>query len=113
MKMMTNREIAMAYLRCFCAGDISGLTPLLASDLHFKGTLHQYGSSEEYLKSLKNDPPEKCGHHVLNITEGDDSVAVFYEYEKPDKVITIAQLFKIKNHRINEVLLVFDSSGFA
>ncbi len=59
---MNNREVAMEYLRCFCAGDINGLAPLFASDLQFRGTLHQYGSSKEYLKNLKNDPPERCSY---------------------------------------------------
>lgn len=103
----------MEYLRCFCAGDIDGLPPLLAADLMFSGTFHTYGSASEYLDSLRSDPPEKCKYKVLSITEGEDSVAVFYEYQKPDRVMRIAQLFKIRNHKINEVLLVFDGRGVA
>ena len=49
---MTNREVAMKYLRCFCAGDIDGLIPLLAVGLNFIGTVHTYGSASEYLESL-------------------------------------------------------------
>jgi ketosteroid isomerase-like protein len=112
-KNMTNRDVAMEYLRCFCAGDIDGLPPLLSADLRFTRTFQTYGSVSEYLDSLRRDPPEKCKYKVLSATEGEDSVAVFYEYQKPDRVIRIAQLFKIRNHKINEVLLVFDGSGFA
>jgi ketosteroid isomerase-like protein len=54
---MTNRDIALEYLRCFCAGDIDGLVPLLATDLSFKGTFHTYGSASEYVDSLRSDPP--------------------------------------------------------
>ncbi len=111
--MMTNQEIAKEYLKCFCAGDIKGIEPLLASDLSFTGTFHTYHSGTEYLKSLRNDPPEECGYKVLSITENEDSIAVFYEYQKPDRVMQIAQLFKIRDQKIHEVLLVFDGRGFA
>lgn len=110
---MTNRDIALEYLRCFCGGNIDGLSSLLAADLRFSGTFHDYYSASEYLDSLRNDPPEKTKYKVLSITEGDDSVAVFYEYQKPECVIQIAQLFKIRNCKINEILLVFDGRNFA
>ncbi|MFQ5586202.1 MAG: nuclear transport factor 2 family protein [Thermodesulfobacteriota bacterium] len=103
----------MEYLRCFCAGDIDGLATLLTPDLTFRGTFHQYGSSAEYLESLRSDPPGKCGYRIVNVVEDGDSVAVFYDYEKPNRVITIAQLFTIANQKISEVLLVFDGRGFA
>jgi hypothetical protein len=65
---MTNQEIVKEYLKCFCAGDISGIEPLLSNDLSFTGTLYTYRSREEYLDSLKNDPPEKCGFKILSLT---------------------------------------------
>jgi hypothetical protein len=110
---MTNRDVALEYLRCFCNGNIDGLSPLLADRLRFLGTFHDYCSASEYLDSLRNDPPEKTKYKVLSITEGNDSVAVFYEYQKPEFVLQIAQLFKFKNCKINEILLVFDGRNFA
>ena len=94
--MMTNQVIAKEYIRFFCNGDIDGLEPLLAPDLRFTGTLHAYHSSSEYLESLRGDPPEKCGCKVISITEKDDTVAIFYEYHKPERVMKIAQLFRIR-----------------
>lgn len=111
--MMTNREIATEYLRRFCAGDIAGLAYLLAHDVRFTGPFHTFYSSTDYLDSLRHDPPEQCGHKILSITENEDAVAVFYEYQKPDKPITIAQLFKIKNEKITETLLIFDGRSLA
>ena len=110
---MTNREVVMEYLRCFCDGDIDGLEPLLAANLCFTGTFHAYSSAIEYVDSLKDDPPEKCGCKVLSITENEHSVAVFYEYQKPDRAMQIAQLFKIKEEKIHEILLVFDGRSIA
>lgn len=109
---MNNRDVAMEFLRCFCAGDINDLVPLLAEDFQFKGPFHQFSSSDAYLDSLKNDPPEKCGYRVLNVMESGDSVSIYYDYEKSDRSITIAQLFTFKNQEIREILLVFDGREF-
>jgi hypothetical protein len=109
---MTKQEIAMEYLRCFCAGDIDGIDALLADNLHFTGTLHTYHSAREYLDSLRKDPPEACDYKVLSITESDQHVALFYEYQKPDRTMQIAQLFRIEDEKIHKVLLIFDSRGF-
>ena len=105
---MNNREVVMEYIRCFCAGDIDGLESLLGADLSFTGTFHTYGSASEYLDSLRDDPPEKCGSRVLSITENEDAVAVFYEYQKSEEALNIAQLFKLNEEKIQEILLVFD-----
>ncbi len=110
---MENREVAMEFLRCFCAGDINGLVPLLAEDLQFTGPFHHCSSSDAYLDSLKNDPPEQCGYRVFSVMEGGDSVSIYYDYEKSDGALTIAQLFTFKNQKIGEILLVFDGRGFA
>lgn len=109
---MTNRDVAMEYLRRFCAGDIDGLEPLLAANLSFAGTFQTYCSALEYLDSLRSNPPDRCGYKVLSVTENKDSVAVFYEYQKPEHVVRIAQLFGIRDQTIHDVLLVFDGRGF-
>ena len=109
---MNKQEMALEYIKCFCTGDIGGIEPLLAADLKFRGPFYSSDSAEEYIASLRNDPPERCGYKVLSMTESDDSLAVFYDYEKPQGVIQIAQLFKFENQHITEMLLVFDGKGF-
>lgn len=111
---MTNRELALKFLEFFCAADIDGLGPLLSSDLTFRGPFHTFYSSDDYLNSLKKDPPEISRHKILSITEDDNSgtVAIFYEYQKSDSTIQIAQLFAISDQRITNILLIFDSLGF-
>ncbi len=105
---MNKQEIVLEYLRCFCDGDTDGLERLLADDLSFDGTFHKFDSSAEYIYSLKNDLPEKTKFNILSITENEDSVAIFYEYQKPQNAIKNAQLFKFKEHKIGEILLIFD-----
>ena len=110
---MNNREIALEFPRSFCAGDVNGLYPILAEDLQFKGPFYSFSSRDAYLESFKYEPPEKCSYQVLSVTESDDGVSIYYDYEKSDRVITIAQLFRFKNGKIGELLLVFDGRGFA
>jgi ketosteroid isomerase-like protein len=108
---MTKREVVLEFLRCFCTGDIDALEPLLAEDLQFSGPYHHFGSRYAYVQSLKADPPEKCDHRVLSLAESGDDVCVFYDYEKSDQSITVAQLCRFKGRKIGEILLVFDARG--
>ena len=110
---MNNRQVALEFVKSFCAGDVNALAPLLSADLNFQGPLYQFGSAEAYLNSLLVDPPDQCGCKVLSITESSDHVSIYYDYEKNDRSITIAQLFKFKDEKISEILLVFDGRGFA
>jgi hypothetical protein len=111
--MMNNCDVAIEFVKCFCAGDVDALAPLLTPDVRFKGPFYEFGSADAYLDSLKNGPLEKCGYRVLSITESKDSVSIYYDYEKSDRTITIAQLFKFSNQKVQEILLVFDGRGFA
>jgi len=106
--MRGNRDIALAYVRYFCAGDVDGLTDLLAPDLDFSGTLYRFQSRKDYLASLRRDPAAECGYRIHSVTEDADHAAVFYDYEKPDGAITVAQLFRIERQLIRKILVVFD-----
>ena len=111
--MMSNRDIALEYIKSFCDANINALESLFTADLQFKGPFHTFKSSKDYLESLRNDPPDKCRYNILSITENRESVVLFYEYQKPDCTILIAQLFKIDNQKIKEIVLVFDTRDFA
>ena len=50
---------------------------------------------------------------IYNVTEGSDIVSIYYEYQKTDGNIIIAQLFRLKHHKISELLPVFDTRAFA
>ena len=65
-------------------------------------------SRAAYLDALRKDAPEPCRVRVLSVTETGDTVAVFYEYEKPGRTLTIAQLFRFSGQRISDIRLVFD-----
>ena len=111
--MMNNRETTLEFVRAFCAGDVAALALLLAEDLRFSGPFYQFSSAEEYLKVLRDGQVEPSGYKLISVTEGDDSVSVYYDYEKSDGTITIAQLCIFREGRISEILVVFDGRGFA
>lgn len=109
---MSNRDTALAFLECFCAGNIDGLEDFLNERLRVKGPLHQFNSRTEYLESLRADPPQSCEYDVLSVAIGDDDVTVFYDYLKTEGALTVAQLFRFDDHRIISMWLVFDTDGF-
>jgi ketosteroid isomerase-like protein len=106
---MRHREQALEFVRRFAAGDVDGLEPLLAEDLQLAGPYLQINSRADYLTALRSEPPERCGVRVLSVTDDGDTVAVFYDYEKRDVTLTIAQLFRFSDGRISEIRLVFDT----
>lgn len=110
---MTKRDLALAFIERFCAGDVEQLAPLLAQDLRFRGPLLRCGSARDYLKSLHADPPERTGYRVLDVTEEASSVSVLWIYDKPGESLTMAQLFGIREGKIGEIVLVFEPGAAA
>jgi hypothetical protein len=103
------RDPAIAFVERFCAGDIEGLAELLAPDPRFSGTLHSYDSAGAYLRALRRDPPEACPFEILSATEGPGAVAIFWSYQKPTRVLRMAQLFTVRHGLIHEIDLVFEA----
>ena len=97
---MTHREVAMEYLRCICVSDLEGLARVLSPDFQFSRPFHDAYSRADSLENLEHDPPEKCPNKVVSVTEDNDRVAMFYHDEKTDKIIPIAQLFKMTHQTI-------------
>lgn len=112
---MQTCQIEVSRLHIFAVsveGDIDGIEPFLVPELRLEGTLSTYNSASEYLNALIENPPEECDYKILIVTDNDGEVAVFYIYRKPNHNLPIAQLFKIRNNKIYEVLLIFDGRSF-
>ena len=110
---MTSTDLALTFIERFCTGDVDGLEPLLAEDLHFTGPLFTFTSRAAYLDSLHADPLEPAPYTVLDVLTGMNSVAVFYTIDKPEGILTLAQRFHVEQSQIAEILLVFDARLFA
>ena len=109
----TNRDLALDFVRCFSQGDVDGLLPLLDEELRFRGPLFEFDCRDDYLAALRSDPLDEVAFRLLAVTddEEEDTVAVFWVYEKVGSSLTIAQLFKFGDRRIREIVLVFDTRG--
>lgn len=110
--MKSTADLALDFVRAFCAGDFRTLQSLLAGDVHISGPLGEFASSAAYLDNLALDPAVRCGYTILSITEGNDCASVFWRYGKPGQPLLIGQLFRICNGRIADILLVFDTKNF-
>ena len=103
-----HRDLALAFLDRFAAGDVEGLAPLLSDDLRVTGPYVDVATRADYLAALRAAPPRPATIRPLSVTEGESTVAVFYRYEKPGRTRTVAQLFRCRGDQICEMLLVFD-----
>jgi hypothetical protein len=106
-----NRDLALEFVRRFCSGEVRGLEPLLAPNFNFQGPLFEFESREEYLEALAQDPPEAGPCRILSLTESQDQASVFYEIQRMEGTILVAQLFRFASGKICESLLVFDTSN--
>lgn len=107
---LTPREIAVAFVRTFCEGDVEGLESLLHPDLQFVGPLLECSSRGEYLAGLRGATPEPCSFTLRSIVEEGDEVALLYDYEKASGAITIAQWCRFRDGVIADLRLVFDTA---
>lgn len=110
---MQNKQIALKYLECFCAGDVDGIADFYTSDLNFSGTLMQFDNAQDYFRVLKNDPPVPAKYRLVCLIGEGDEIAMFYDYIKPEDTVRIAQLLKFRNGKICEDHVIFDASGFS
>jgi len=108
---MSSRDVAIEYLNRFCGGDIDAIEATLDADFSLSGPLFQFESRAAYIACLREDPPELAEIEILDVSEGENTVSIYYLYKKPTGTITVAQLFKFRAGRIAETLLVFDSAG--
>ena len=92
---MSNRDVAVKYLDHFCKGDVQGVEATLAKGFHLKGPLFEFESRGAYIASLSDNPLEPATYRILAVTEGDETVSVYYTYDKPSGSNIIAQLFRL------------------
>lgn len=110
---MTPLDIALKYLDIFYSGkDISELSLLLADDLTFDGPLYKFNSANDYMDSLRKDPPQEMRFKLIKSFENKSYVCLIYQFSKPGISIPLAQMFKIDNNKICRILLIFDTKAF-
>jgi hypothetical protein len=106
-RLVSARETALEFIARFTEGDVEGLAELLADDVHLSGPLLEVDSRADYLRALREDPPERAGFRVLDVTEDGDRVSVSWEYQKPEGSLVIDQWFEVTDARIQRSRLTF------
>ena len=106
--MKDNKDVALEFVRAFANADLDSLRQILAPDLKFRGPLLKADRAETYLASLDDGALVPADVRILHISSASDSVSIFYEYVKPEGVLTVAQLFRFRAGQVAETLVVFD-----
>jgi hypothetical protein len=106
---MTQCDIAIQFIERFCAADVDGVEELLSPTLEFSGPFHQFDNRQDYIDSLRQDPPQPARYELLSVTDNETEVAIFYNYLKEQMPLLFAQLFHFNPRRqIGRIVLVFD-----
>ena len=104
---LSNRQIALEFLRRFSARQLDLAAQLMADDLHFTGPPEPYPfhTGDEGSRAR---PANVCRHTVINVIEDHvGGVTVLYEYEG-DATLMVAQWFSFADQRIVKTDLVFE-----
>jgi hypothetical protein len=108
---MTPLEIAYAYMDIVFSGrNFERLRPLLAEDFTFDGPMYQYGSVDQYIRALTENPPEDFAYETIRAYEDEGSACVVYVFTKPGVEAKMAQLWEMEGGKVKRTLLLFDAS---
>ena len=110
---MTALNLAEQYLQCvYETGNWDQLREILADDLVFKGPWYDFMNADDYVNSLRVDPPIGFTCALIESYSNDNSACLIYHFSKPGVSTIMAQLFHTVNNRIKSINLVFDTAAF-
>lgn len=111
---MTPLELAHHYMEVFFSGnDLDRLETILHEECNFRGPFYHFTSAQQYIASLKADPPFGCSYTIIRAFEKDNVVNLIYNFSKPGISTTMSQQFEVRDNKIASMVLVFDSAAFA
>jgi hypothetical protein len=110
---MSPLELALKYMKIFYSGkDLDNLYQLFSNEFSFKGPYFEFDSAEEYINSLKSDPPVDLEYSIIQSYENTTSACLVYQFLKSGVSIPMAQQFDVSNGKIDKILLIFDAGTF-
>ena len=110
---MSPVNLAKKYMEVMFSGsDLDQLRPLFGEPFLFEGPFFTFESAEDYIRSLKADPPVEFKYKLLKSWEDDSSACLIYQFSKPGISTPMMQWFEVKSGKINKILLIFDSKAF-
>ena len=96
----------------FSGGDVEELYHILSQDCTFRGPFYEFDSAEDYINSLKSDPPQNVAYEILKSFEDVSSACLIYRFSKSGICTLMAQLFECSHDRIRKIVLIFDTGAF-
>ena len=110
---MSPLNLAKKYMAIFFSEtDPEELRPLFSEELLFQGPFFSFKTAEDYIMSLKADPPEGFEYKLLKSWSDDSSACLIYQFSKPGISTHMTQWFEVNNGKINKILLIFDTKAF-
>ncbi len=110
---MTPRRLAEKYMDfVFKTGDLEALRDILSDNLSFSGPFYRFDSADDYVDSLRNDPPEDFEYEIIRGYEDSDSACLIYQFSKPGISTLMTQIFWTNDEKISRILLIFDTGAF-
>ena len=81
---MTPHDLALRYMEIFFSGrELYRLEDILDEDCQFRGPFYQFDSAQDYITSLKADPPVSSSYNIIHSFEQGNVVNLIYEFSKP------------------------------
>lgn len=96
----------------FKTGNLEELRNILSDDLQFRGPYVNFNSADDYMNSLRKDPPENFEYEMIKNFTDKTSACLIYQFSKPTISTTMIQTFETTQGKICRILLVFDTSAF-
>ena len=113
MSLSENQKLAMRYMEIFFSGaNLERLNEIFTPDLHFQGPFLECRSAAEYVRSLVADPPVNCHYEMIDSLADAGRVHLLYKFRKGSIEMRMSQNFWIRAHRIQKIILVFDTAAF-
>jgi len=106
---MDSKFLAKSFVECFCKADIEGIDSLLSIQFNLKGPLFEFDSKQDYIESLNGNLEADPEAEILSVIGNTEEATAFYKYRGN----LIGQLFRCKEGKIYEAMLVFDTKNIA
>jgi len=107
-------DVALKYMEIFFGGkNMEDLRSLLTDDCKFEGPFYQFETAADYVRSLREDPPQDFKYEILQRFENESSVCLVYQFSKPGISTPMVQVFEFRENKICKILLIFDSGVFS
>ncbi len=106
---MDSEILAKSFVECFCKADVEGIDSLLSIQFNLKGPLLEFDSKQEYIDSLNGNLEADPEAKIFSVIGNANEATAFYKYRGN----LIGQLFRCKEGKIYETVLVFDTKNIA